>query len=490
MKRLVMLLTACFAATLLNAQNLLVPAFVDHNDNNHKFEMTDTGWNTKGFWLGGGNALTNKTESWAVGALNYCVVQTITITNSCSEMEFSFDWTPAATIQSNASLTLSYQVFGWTTNTPFSAGDIIVNGINWPGNEIADSNLDCEAYDFLGNRVAAAGAPGKAKPTVFSVTGVAGVTTNVTHTLSTLIALNDNLDDYDYLGVRFYIDSNGDAGNVGSTIENIALTPLDTVGPSVLVYDDFDYGQTTAVTSYVGSALEPDIAPAGAVWSGVISIGAGSKWADATTNGYARFGSQWKGHGASASLPVTNADDYAYADLSFKLQDMNFGADGMIGFSGPLAVSGVDGVWGNATSDGLYIGFSRYANWKEDVVELRQAMRGTTGLYYGTNSNPLVCFTNVLGNAAGSYIGHSWSMKVDFIGKTVSVYRDGSAVVADYVLPSGFSAADTFDSVTMASEYFQYESADKSVYFDDLVVFATLDTEPPPAPKGTVILLK
>ncbi|QBG47010.1 PEP-CTERM sorting domain-containing protein [Verrucomicrobia bacterium S94] len=231
MKQNTLIVIALAVAGVVQA-NLLNNTFTDHNENNHTFSLTDIGWGAKEYWqqsaFGG---LESKVPVWDTdGANDFGVMQVISVgANTGSDLVLSFDWTPAATALSNASLAVDYQLVGWTVEQTPDPSDIMFSGINFYNDVVAGNNIaggTSTAYDFLDGDIPWVHANGTAYPSIRQATSTAGTTLSVSTTNSVAIGGLTDLSDYDYIGVRFTINSVGDAGNVGATIENISLVAI------------------------------------------------------------------------------------------------------------------------------------------------------------------------------------------------------------------------------------------------------------------------
>ncbi|MDZ8119295.1 hypothetical protein [Pontiella agarivorans] len=225
-------ITIALAVAGLAQANLLNNTFTDHNNNDHAFSLTDTGWGAKEYWKqSAGGGLESSVPNWdSDGANAFGVMQVISVgANAGSDLVLSFDWTPAATATSNASLSVDYQLVGWTVGQTPDAADKMFSGINFYNSVIAGANIagnTSMAYDFLDGDVPWVHSSGNAYPSIRQATSAAGTTFSVNSTNSVAINGLTDLSDYDYIGVRFTINSNGDAGNVGATIENISLVAI------------------------------------------------------------------------------------------------------------------------------------------------------------------------------------------------------------------------------------------------------------------------
>ncbi|MDZ8120007.1 DUF7594 domain-containing protein [Pontiella agarivorans] len=207
--------------TLSSHANLLIDSHTDNNENHFLYSMVDSGWQSKAHWQeapGGGLQV--------VGADNWGVAQVVSVsTNIGSELVFGFDWTPgpAAT---NASLALTYELVGIkVTNTAPDGADIIFPGMNWFNTKVETDIASGErtvVVDFLaGNFPVVSASTGEASVSARQAISSSGETVSVLITNSVAVGSYTDLSDYDYIGIRFGIDSNDDPTVVGATIKNI-----------------------------------------------------------------------------------------------------------------------------------------------------------------------------------------------------------------------------------------------------------------------------
>ncbi len=211
--------------------NLLVGTHTDNNNNNFIYDYTGTGWQSKGAWNGGGNNLTNALVGVATGD-NWGVAQVISVGSATgSGLQFSFDWTPSATALNN-SLSITYQLIGIVeTNGAVAGTDMNFTGMNFNGKTVdayPNSGAEVHYVDLLtGNAdLFINTSNGSAYPSAATFASAAGVTASFSGTFSAAAGSFANLADYDYIGVRFLIDSDNDPTNTGATITNIALVAI------------------------------------------------------------------------------------------------------------------------------------------------------------------------------------------------------------------------------------------------------------------------
>lgn len=147
-------------------------------------------------------------------------------TESGSSLTLSFDWTAVA---GSTASNLKYQVVGWkATGDPELGTSTLFNNINGATVKVSGISTDdsnyLTAYDLLDDSTA--GTTGSADFSTALCYGTAGSTasTSINIDIAGFAAGLNDVSDYDYIGVRFWIDEAVATDNAnGSTLDNVSL---------------------------------------------------------------------------------------------------------------------------------------------------------------------------------------------------------------------------------------------------------------------------
>ncbi|TWT81413.1 hypothetical protein CA13_28660 [Planctomycetes bacterium CA13] len=214
MKNLVVLAVALFVLPVASVSADLVTngdfasATPGGNDNHVLFDDLDNGWmvkgNPAGWDLTGGSA-----EYTGTGANKSGLGQASSITiETGSDYTLSFDWTPVA-----GALDLNYTVAAWKAGTAPAADNRFFTGLNFISQQsrvIGTGGSWTDLNDGSSHTT-------NANAALNTYTGTAGVATTGT------LALNfggDSIEDFDYIGVKFW---SGDATVAGGVLNNVAI---------------------------------------------------------------------------------------------------------------------------------------------------------------------------------------------------------------------------------------------------------------------------
>lgn len=217
MKKWIIALGASLAVLGAHASLLSdTSTFVDNTENTYTFDMTDT-WQSKSGWvvnesngfdnLGGNNSYAG-------------IANVISLSASGTEVELSFDWTPVT----GGALDVAYQLVAWNETGTIVDGNYFET-FNWNGRKVGNLNGQADFLVFNSGTVSADGGVNQSQTVV---SGTADTTTSYSTTFNlndwVLDADHDNLDDYEYIGIRIAMSADDLAG--GATLNNIDLSVI------------------------------------------------------------------------------------------------------------------------------------------------------------------------------------------------------------------------------------------------------------------------
>lgn len=221
---LLLSLSASASSLLLNGD--FSDGGIDGGDNSLTVSQIDTGWVAKNGWTISSESAVNK-DGWSTGEYGGLsqVISTATKSIIGDQLELTLDYTPPATVTTDVSYQLSYQLIGWNVADGATAASttLLFVGQNYASTTIGSTDSWGTWDDLLTTTV-----EDKTSKTTASSGTVTATTAGESMSFTILSVDGLDLSSYDYIGVRLATISQGGEvlTDAGAVVDNVSLMAI------------------------------------------------------------------------------------------------------------------------------------------------------------------------------------------------------------------------------------------------------------------------